>query len=549
MPKINMINNKYIYITSPIYYVNDVPHIGHIYTSLACDIIARFCRNSGKEVYFLTGTDEHGQKVEKSAIKKDITPQDFCNKISKKFQNIADLFDISYNDFIRTTEERHKETVTNLWEKLEKNGWIYKDIYEGWYSVRDEAFYQENEIENGLAPSGAEVSWEKQESYFFKLSKFQDILINLYQKHPKILGPEGRRNEVISFLRGGKKYQENALKDLSISRHNLKWGIKVPNNSNHTIYVWLDALANYISALGGLNGKKFSQFWSSQDSHIIHIIGKDIIRFHAVYWPAFLIAFTYKENEIDQLTNNLDKITNLLPNKIFAHGWWTNEGQKISKSLGNVIDPHQEIHWLESLGVTKEIAIDYFRFFLMKEVPFGQDGNYSRKNLVNSINSDLANNIGNLLQRSAKFTHKNFQGKITKTDKCNKLIQEILQQWKNIENIESYINNLDIINNCNFSEVISDIIILSSLVNKFFDNNAPWSKFKKGEITQTQEILYVTFNFLRIVAILMSAFIPKSSEKILNILNISQNNRKFDTIGYAPDNYNLNEAEIIFNKI
>lgn len=539
-----------IYITSPIYYVNDVPHIGHVYTSLACDIIARFHRQNGKEVHFLTGTDEHGKKVEKSAEKIGITTQEFCDNISQKFRDISDFFNISYDDFIRTTENRHKKTVEEFWHKLEENGWIYQDIYEGWYSVRDEAFYQESEIENGIAPSGAEVSWEKQESYFFKLSKFQDILLQLYQKYPKIIAPKSRRNEVVSFLKGGKDYQKGSLKDLSISRHGLNWGIKVPDDQSHSIYVWLDALANYISALGGFSGEKFSQFWQAEDSDIFHIIGKDIIRFHTIYWPAFLLAFNYKYSDLSQTSSELDQVIKFLPNKIFAHGWWTNEGQKISKSLGNIIDPYQEISWIENFGVSKEIAIDYFRFFLIKEVPFGQDGNYSRENLLNCVNSDLANNIGNLLQRTVKFAHKNFQGSINKTANFDIINQEILQEWKNIDKIELYIENLDI-NQCNFSEIIFDIIQLSSIINKFFDNNAPWEKFKQGKIEKTKEILYITCNFLRIIAILILPFIPNCAKRILDILNIEVSKRNFNHIGnnHFSQSYQLDEAQVIFQKL
>ena len=300
-------------ITTPIYYVKDKPHIGHAYTSLACDVIARFMRLSGREVFFLSGTDEHGQKVEESAKKKGMDPQDFVDEVSISFRELLSSMNISNDKFIRTTDPEHKTAIQYLWQKMVENGYIYLGSYEGWYSVRDECYYTESELVDGKAPTGSEVVWQaKEPSYFFKLSAFEDKLLELYEKNPDFIAPESRKNEVVGFVKGG-------LRDLSISRTSFRWGVPVPGDDDHVMYVWIDALANYISALGYPNDEtNFNKFWPAN----LHIVGKDILRFHAVYWPAFLMAA------------NLP-----VPKRLFAHGWWTKDGEKISKSLGNVIDP------------------------------------------------------------------------------------------------------------------------------------------------------------------------------------------------------------------
>lgn len=374
-------NNTY-YITTPIYYVNDVPHIGHAYTSVASDVIARFMRLSGHEVMFLTGTDEHGQKVEKAAIDKNIDPQKFTDQTSQSFRHLMTAMHISNDDFIRTTEERHKKAVAIFWQKLLDNGSIYEGFYEGWYAVRDEAFYDESELTaDKLAPTGAAVEWVKEPSYFFNLSKWQDKLLEFYEANPDFIRPISRRNEVISFVKSG-------LKDLSVSRTTFNWGIKVPNDNKHVIYVWLDALANYISALGYPDqNSNYGKFWPAN----LQVVGKDILRFHAIYWPAFLMAA-----EIP------------LPKTIMAHGWWTNEGQKISKSLGNTIDP---------IKLIEEFGVDQVRYFLMREITFGADGNFARSNLITRINSELSNKIGNLLQRTTSFVYKNNDAKCQQSRK------------------------------------------------------------------------------------------------------------------------------------
>ncbi|MEM6902930.1 MAG: methionine--tRNA ligase, partial [Pseudomonadota bacterium] len=351
------------YITTPIYYVNDSPHIGHAYTTLACDVLARFKRLDGYEVKFLTGTDEHGQKVQKSAEAAGMAPQAFTDKVSQNFRDLTGLLNFSNDDFIRTTEVRHREACQALWKKLVDQGDIYLGSYAGWYAVRDEAFYQEDELTDGpdgtkIAPSGAACEWVEEASYFFKLSAWQDRLLEFYEANPDFILPTARRNEVLSFVKGG-------LKDLSVSRTTFDWGVPVPGDDDHIMYVWLDALTNYLTAVGypDTKSEEYSTLWPAN----LHMVGKDILRFHAVYWPAFLMAAKLPP-----------------PQRVFAHGWWTIEGQKMSKSLGNVITPES---LLDNYGV------DGSRYALMAEMPFGNDGNFTHENAVLRINGDLANGL------------------------------------------------------------------------------------------------------------------------------------------------------------
>ncbi|HSR72199.1 MAG TPA: methionine--tRNA ligase, partial [Kiloniellales bacterium] len=352
------------YVTTPIYYVNDLPHIGHAYTTLACDALARFMRLDGYDVFFLTGTDEHGQKVEKSAQVAGLDPQAFTDRVSENFRALSQTLDFSNDAFIRTTEERHLRACQALWARLIEAGEIYLGSYAGWYAVRDEAFYGENELTlqpdgRRIASSGAEVEWVEEPSYFFRLSQWADRLLEFYDANPDFIGPEGRRNEVVSFVKGG-------LKDLSVSRTTFNWGVPVPDDPDHIMYVWLDALTNYITAVGypDTESDTYRRYWPAD----VHMVGKDILRFHAVYWPAFLMAAGLEP-----------------PKRIFAHGWWTNEGQKISKSLGNVIGPDT---------LVARYGLDAVRYFLLREVPFGNDGDFSHRAMVSRINNDLANDFG-----------------------------------------------------------------------------------------------------------------------------------------------------------
>ena len=394
------------YFTTPIYYVNDKPHIGHAYTSLSVDILKRYFSCLGQNSFFLTGTDEHGQKVEKAASDASIDPQKFTDSVSQNFREMSGLLNLSNDDFIRTTEERHKVSVQALWKILEDNDDIYLSKYSGWYSVRDEAFVADNEIEEREGKKynsfGSELSWVEEESYFFRLSKWQDALIEFYDNNPDFIVPKSRSNEV-------RKFVESGLKDLSVSRTTFNWGIKVPSNNDHIVYVWLDALTNYISALDfpNTNSDNYQKYWPG-----IHVVGKDIIRFHAVFWPAFLMAAKLEP-----------------PKQIVAHGWWTNEGQKISKSTGNVIDP---IELIESYG------LDEVRYFLFREVPFGNDGDFSREAIKNRINGELANNFGNLIQRVLSFIVKNLEHNVELTDN-NKNFKTFLDIMDLEKTLNSYI--------------------------------------------------------------------------------------------------------------
>ena len=468
------------YITTPIYYVNDVPHIGHAYTTLACDVIARFKRLDGFNVFFLTGTDEHGQKVELAAKNKGVAPKEFVDEVSQNFRSLLKCMNFSNDDFIRTTEKRHLDSCEKIWKKLLENGSIYLDKYSGWYSVRDEAFYSETEIVDGTAPSGAPVEWVEEPSYFFNLSKWEDKLLKFYEENNNFILPNSRRNEVISFVKGG-------LKDLSVSRTSFSWGVKVPNDDDHIMYVWLDALTNYLSACNYSSSENdaLSKFWPAD----IHMVGKDIVRFHAVYWPAFLMAADLP-----------------LPKKIFAHGWWTNEGNKISKSLGNVIDP---------FDLVDKYGVDQIRYFLMREVPFGNDGDFSNSQLINRINSDLANGYGNLFQRVTSMIIKN----------CNEVIpirpndfqDEDLKLVNSIRN--SLQNYRSLMDEQKFDQFLKNIWVVISDANKYVDNQAPWS-LKKNDFQRMEVVLYTLIETIRQISIMLQPFIPNTSKSILDHIQI-----------------------------
>ncbi len=473
------------YITTPIYYVNDKPHIGHAYTSLACDVMARFKRMQGFDVHFLTGTDEHGQKIEQAATKAGIAPQDFTDQVSVSFRDLADDMGFSHNDFIRTTEARHKSGVQELWRRLEQAGTIYEGGYEGWYAVSDEAFYNEDETEvrddgkRYAVASGKEVEWVVEPSYFFKLSAFQDKLIELYESQPDFILPASRRNEVMSFVKGG-------LRDLSISRTTFSWGIPVPGDEKHVMYVWLDALANYITALGFPNEEKDSQygrFWPAD----LHMVGKDILRFHAVYWPAFLMAAGLP-----------------LPKRVFAHGWWTNEGQKISKSLGNVIDPY---------ALVEKYGLDQTRYFLMREVPFGNDGDFSASAMETRMNADLANAYGNLAQRVLSMIFKNCDGAIPTPGTLTDADEAILaSSGAVLEKVAAQMEQQA------FHRALEAIWGLVSEANVYVDEQAPWT-LKKTDPARMRTVLYVMANVIRRITLLAHPFMPTSTAKLLSFLS------------------------------
>lgn len=494
--------SRSFYITTPIYYVNDIPHIGHAYTSLACDVMARYMRLNGYEVRFLTGTDEHGQKVEKSAAAKGIDPQAFTDEVSQHFRNLTQNMHFSNDDFIRTTEERHKKGAQAFWQRLEANGYIYLDKYAGWYSVRDEAFYMEDDLVDGKAPTGAPVEWVEEESYFFRLSDFQDKLLAFYEENPHFIVPKSRYNEVVSFVKGG-------LKDLSISRTTFKWGVPVPGNEKHIMYVWLDALTNYITALGypDEDAALYKKFWMEPEDSPIHVVGKDILRFHAVYWPAFLMAAKLP-----------------LPARIVAHGWWTNEGQKISKSVGNVIDPN---------ALVDEFGLDQLRYFLMREVPFGNDGDYSRDRMITLMNADLANNVGNLVQRTLSMINKNCDGKLPVWQPGHEadvvLMKKGYNREEDIEIPEAVNEALQV---QRFDVALTEIVKFSTLANAYIDEQAPW-KLKKENPARMGEVLYTLAEVIRCIGILLQPFLPDAAAKILDQLSVPSDCRSFSHL--TPD--------------
>ncbi len=479
------------YVTTPIYYVNDSPHIGHAYTTLACDVLARFKRLDGFDVKFLTGTDEHGQKVEKSALSAGVEPQKFTDMVSQNFRDLADSMNYTHDDFIRTTEVRHREACQEIWRRLVDADEIYLGSYSGWYAVRDEAFYSESELAKGsdgklVAPSGAEVEWVEEPSYFFRLSAWGSRLLEFYEKNPDFILPHTRRNEVVSFVKGG-------LQDLSVSRTTFKWGVPVPDDDEHIMYVWLDALTNYLTATGfpSTSNQQYVRFWPAN----LHMVGKDILRFHAVYWPAFLMAAGLEP-----------------PKRIFAHGWWTNEGQKISKSLGNVIDP---------LLLVSKYGLDQVRYFLLREVPFGNDGDFSHQAMVQRINGELANDYGNLAQRVLSMIAKNcdasvpIPGPFESDDKAlqaqTMALLDILREKMEIQA---------------FNEVLESIWSVIRAANAYVDRQAPW-KLKKDDPVRMATVLYVLADNIRQLAILTQSFMPDSSCNLLEQLGVDETRRDF----------------------
>ena len=507
--------DKNFYITTPIYYPSARPHMGHAYSSIIADFFARFKRMDGFNVYFLTGTDEHGLKIQRAAEKNGIETSKFCDEISKTFKDLSKTLNLTNTDFIRTTEQRHKESVQHLWNELKKNDDIYLSKYSGWYSVSDEAFYSDEEIEEidgkkQSISSKSAVEWMDEESYFFRLSKWEKPLLDFYKENPDFISPESRKNEVISFVKSG-------LKDLSVSRKSFSWGIKVPNDNDHVIYVWLDALTNYISALNYPNKDDdlYKKYWPAS----IHLIGKDILRFHAIYWPAFLLAAKIEP-----------------PKKVYGHGWILSNDQKMSKSKGNILDP---------LEIINEYGLDPLRYYLIKEVSFGNDGNISQERLEDCINSDLANNYGNLCQRVTAFAIKNCQSKIPEKVEFEKEDLDILEKFsRNLALIRNKIDNQDI----NF---YIDFIVNSLFeANKYFNDQEPWKK--KDDITRLNTIVYTTLEIVRKISFLLYPIIPESTLKALKIFNINENEISLSTVAnndFLVKGNSINKIDILFNKI
>ena len=485
-----MSNKERFFITTAISYPNGRPHIGHAYELIATDAIARFMRLDGKDVFFLTGTDEHGQKMLQTAVKEGLSAQALADRNAAVFREMATALNASNDDFIRTTEERHKIACQAIWQRMVDAGDIYKDSYAGWYSVRDEAYFAEDETALGgdgvrRGPTGTPVEWVEEESYFFRLSAYQDRLLALYDSIPNFIGPAERKNEILSFVKSG-------LRDLSVSRTTFDWGIPVPGDPKHVMYVWVDALTNYITATGWPDETAArASYWPAD----VHIIGKDIIRFHAVYWPAFLMSAGLP-----------------LPQRVFGHGFLFNRGEKMSKSVGNVIDP---------FSLADHYGVDQLRYFFMREVPFGQDGNYSHEAIVNRINADLANDLGNLAQRSLSMIAKNLDGKMPK-------LGELLEQDRVILG-DAYAladKARKSIQDFALHHILADIWRVVADANRYFAGEEPWAK-RKTDLARFETILAVTIETLRLVGLMTQPFMPQASSKLLDLLSVDRSSRDF----------------------
>ncbi len=483
------------YVTTAIAYPNGPPHIGHAYEAIATDAIARFMRLDGYDVFFLTGTDEHGIKMHQTAVKEGLSPHELVERNVPYFRAMVARMNCSNDDFIRTTEARHHRSSIAIWERMENNGDIYLGKYSGWYSVRDEAYYDEQETRlndkgERVGPQGTPVEWVEEESYFFRLSAYQHKLLDLYERDPPFVLPKERSNEVASFVRGG-------LKDLSISRTTFEWGIKVPGNPKHIMYVWVDALTNYITAAGfpDTESAKFKRYWPAD----LHVIGKDIVRFHAVYWPAFLMSAGIE-----------------VPRRVFSHGFLFSRGEKMSKSVGNVVDP---------FALADAYGVDQVRYFFLREVPFGQDGNYNHEAIVNRINADLANDLGNLAQRSLSMVARQFGGQLPQAGPLSDTDKAILARadamlGKAREAMKTQQLHL----------VLQATWAVVAETNRYFAGEAPWA-LAKTDTRRQGTVLYVTAEVLRQVAILAQPFTPEGASKLLDLLAVPASERQFSELG------------------
>jgi methionyl-tRNA synthetase len=490
-----MADKRPYYVTTAISYPNDAPHIGHAYEAVATDALARFRRLQGRDVFFLTGTDEHGVKMLQTAKAQGISPAELADRNTPKFREMVRVLNCSNDDFIRTREDRHRLACQELWRRMQAAGDIYLDKYAGWYSVRDEAYYDESELKQGeggkkLSPQGTPVEWVEEESYFFRLSAYQDKLLAHYEAHPEFIGPETRANEVKSFVRGG-------LQDLSISRTTFDWGVPVPGDPKHIMYVWVDALTNYLTGVGfpDESSETFKKYWPAD----VHIIGKDIIRFHAVYWPAFLMSAGVA-----------------LPKRVFGHGFLYNRGEKMSKSVGNVVDP---------FVLVSDYGADQLRYFLLREVPFGQDGNYSREAIVQRINSDLANDLGNLAQRSLSMIAKNCGGRVPEPGALTPADEAILASAD-----AALVRVSEAIDEFAIHRALEIVWALVADANRYFAGEKPWAH-KKSNPKRMETILYVTAEVTRQIGILVQPVMPESAAKLLDQLGVPEDARDFAALG------------------
>mgnify|MGYP002550813294 CR=1 FL=1 len=508
-------NTKKFYITTPIYYPSGNAHLGHSYSTVAADVAARYKRMQGFDVMFLTGTDEHGQKIELNAKKAGVSPKEYVDKIAAHFKDLWKILGVSNDKFIRTTDEYHKKAVQKIFKQLYDKGEIYKGSYKGWYCTPCESFFTETQLKDGKCPDcGREVKWEEEEAYFFKLSKYADKLLKLYKDNPDFIQPESRRNEMIQFI-------ESGLNDLCVSRTSFTWGIPVEFDKKHIVYVWLDALTNYITAQGFASDddSDYKKYWPAD----VHFVGKEIVRFHAVIWPAILMALDLP-----------------LPKKIYGHGWLLfGNGEKMSKSKGNVVDP--EI-------LCSRYGVDAIRYFLLREIPFGSDGMFTNEALVNRINYDLANDLGNLVSRTTAMVNKYFGGRIPSEKKAGNIDNELIIMAKNLRS--EYAKRMD---EFRFSSALAQVWLLISRCNKYIDETMPWELGKHEESKdRLAAVLYNLCECLRIVSILISPFMPETSKKIQEKIGAGEDVCTWDSAnewGILPDDAEIKKGEALFPRI